>query len=314
MDINLKNPKEVYALVKGDGIYKSSNGGDGPWAKMKLDGSAITTFVIDPTNPARFFAPTWNAVVRSDDGGNTWKAFGNGLSTANRVVDVVIVDVESPNVVYAGIGSTLVVSTDGGENWASDEYGHGLGGGRITSIVVDPFNHDIIYVGGEFGSIYKSVDSGRNFLQLAFGTGRGTFGLVAHPTQKGVYLAGINSYDAGIIKTENGADFQSASNGLVYGGADSAYSGLIYAPSNSNIVYTGSGYEDDRFAKGIFKSTNGGQDWTKISNGLSINPATGQPHYVKSIAVHPTDPDIVFAATGGGLYKSIDGGQNWGLQ
>jgi hypothetical protein len=140
------------------------------------------------------------------------------------------------------------------------------------------------------------------------------FGMAAHPTQKDVYLAGINSYDAGIIKTENGGDFVSVSNGLIFGGADSAYSAIVYAPSNPSIVYAGSGYEDDRFAKGIFKSTDGGKSWTKISQGLSINSATGQPHYVKSIAVHPSNPNIVLAATGGGLYKSTDGGASWDLK
>jgi serine/threonine protein kinase/photosystem II stability/assembly factor-like uncharacterized protein len=314
VDINLENPREVYVLVKADGIYKSTNGGDGPWARMNLDGSALTALVIDPHNPAQFYAPTWNAVLKSNDGGNSWKAFGNGLSTANQVVDVVTVDPVNPNLLYAGIGSTLVVSTDGGQNWTSDEYGNGLVGGRLTQIVVDPFNHDTVYVGGFFGSIYKSVDSGRNFIALAYGVGEGVFGMAAHPTQKDVYLAGINSYDAGIIKTENGGDFVSVSNGLTFGGADSAYSALVYAPSNPSIVYAGSGYEDDRFAKGIFKSTDGGKSWTKISRGLSINSATGQPHYVKSIAVHPTNPNIVLAATGGGLYKSTDGGSNWNLK
>lgn len=313
VDINPKNPREVYVLVKGDGIYKSINGGDGPWARVNLDAKAVTAVVIDPTNPARLFAPTWNAVLRSDDGGNTWKAFGNGLNI-NRVVDVVAVDSESPNVLYAGIGETLVISTDGGESWTSEGYGNGLAKGRLTSIVIDPLNHNTIFVGGQFGSLYKSVDSGRNFIQLAFNTGEGTFGMAAHPTQKGVFLVGINSFDAGIMKTENGGDFVSSSNGLIFGGADSAYSAIVYAPGNPNIVYTGSGYEDDRFAKGIFKSTDGGVRWTKISNGLSINPATGQPHYVKSIAVHPTNPDIVLAATGGGLYRSVDGGANWSLR
>lgn len=311
VDINPKNPREVYVLVKGDGIYKSVAGGEGPFARMKLDAAAVTSVVLDPVNPARLFASTWNAVLRTDDGGNTWKAFSNGLSSANQTVDVVAVDPSNPDLLYAGIGITLVVSTDGGENWTSEGFGQGLGAGRFTSIVVDPFNNDIVYAAGEFGSIYRSVDSGRNFIQLAFGTGRGTYGMAAHPTQKGVYLVGINSFDAGIIKTENGADFQSVSNGLVFGGGDSAYCAIVYAPGNPNIVYAGSGYEDDRNAKGIFKSVDGGKSWERISNGLNINPATGQPHYVKSIAVHPTNPDIALAATGGGLFKTTDGGKNW---
>jgi hypothetical protein len=315
VDINPQNPREVYALVKGDGIYKSSNGGDGPWVRMNVDGSAITTFVIDPHNPARFYAPTWNGVLKSNDGGNSWQVNTSGLSTANRPVDALAVHPGNPNILYAGIGSTFVISEDGGESWTDFLYGNGLQAGeRLYQIVVDPFNHDVIYVGGAAGSMYKSVNGGRDFTQLPPNMGEGTFSLVAHPTQRDVYLAGINSYDAGILKTENGADFRSVSKGLIFGGADSAYCAIAYAPSNPDIVYAGSGYGDDRVAKGIFKSTDGGESWTGINNGLRVNPQTGFPHYVKSIAVHPTNSNMVFAATGSGLYKSADGGASWSLR
>jgi serine/threonine-protein kinase len=316
VDLNLKNPLEVYALVKGDGIYKSINGGDGPWTKLNVDGSSITAFVIDPQNPATFYAPTWNAVLKSDDGGNTWQAYGNGLSSANRVVDVVTVDPANPSRVYASIGTTLVVSTDGGQTWTSDGVGAGLLGGRITTIVVDQFNPDIVYVAGLFASIYKSNDGGRNFAPLVYpggGMGEGVYSMAGHPSEQNVYLAGINAFQAGVVKTENGADLFNSTIGLIYGGADSAYSGLAYAPSNGNIVYVGSGYEDNRFAKGIFQSTDGGETWSRASNGLSINRDIGQPYYVKVITVHPTKPRMAFAATGGGLFKTVDG-LNWTLQ
>jgi len=316
VDINLKNPLEVYALVKGEGIYKSANGGDGPWAKLNVDGSSITAFVIDPQNPATFYAPTWNAVLKSTDGGNTWEAYGNGLSTANRVVDVVAVDPADSSRVYASIGTTLVVSTDGGQNWTSEGYGAGLLGGRITSIIVDKFNPDIVYVAGLFASIYKSTDGGRNFAPLVYpdgSMGEGVYSMAGHPSQENVYLASINAYQAGVVKTTNGADLFNSTIGLIYGGADSAYSALAYAPSNGNLVYVGSGYEDNRFAKGIFHSTDGGANWYSINNGLSINKDTGRPYYVKSIAVHPTKPRLVFAATGGGLFKTTDA-LNWVLQ
>ncbi len=313
VDINPKNPREVYALVKRDGIYKSSNGGDGPWARVDLDGSAIVALVVDPTRPATLYAPTWNAVLKSTDGGNTWEAKINGL-VSNQAVDVVAIHPSNRNILYAGIGETLVVSTDGGENWSSLGYGAGLGAARLYNIVVDPFNGDVIYVAGLAASIYKSEDAGRTFIQLPFNTGKGSFGLTAHPAQRDVYLAGINSSEGGIIKTENGFDFRLVNDGLIYGGADSAYSAITFAPSNPRIVYAGSGYESNLDAKGIFKSIDGGESWNRINNGLAVDPGTNYPHYVKSIAIHPTNPNTVFAATGSGLYKSVDGGASWRLR
>jgi pSer/pThr/pTyr-binding forkhead associated (FHA) protein/photosystem II stability/assembly factor-like uncharacterized protein len=313
VDLNPRNPREVYALVKGDGIYRSSAGGDGPWARLKLDGRGLVALAIDPTNPTRLYGPTWNAVLKSTDGGNTWDAKTSGL-VANRSVDVLVVHPTRPEILYGGVGENLVVSTDGGESWRSQEYGAGLGVARLFDIEVDPFAPDTLYVAGLAGSIYKSQDGGRTFVSMPVNTGEATYSLAAHPTQPDVYLAGINSAQAGIIRTTNGWDFESVSIGLIYGGADSAYSAITYAPGNPNIVYAGSGYESNPDAKGIFKSIDGGITWSRINVGLATNPDTGFPYYVKSIAVHPTNPDIVFAATGSGLYQSVDSGATWVLR
>ncbi len=313
VDINPRNPAEVYALVKGDGIYKSINNGAGPWARIDLDGSSITALAIDPQNPLRLYAPTWNAVLKTEDGGNTWQPKTNGL-VSNQAVDTLTIHPERPNLLFAGIGETLVASTDYGENWSSATVGLGLGVSRLTQIVIDPFQPDTVTVAGLAGSLYQSTNGGQNFVQLPVNVGRGSFGLVAHPSRPKVYLVGINSWDAGILKTENGLEFRSVSEGLIYGGADSAYSALVIAPADGNIVYAGSGFESNPDSKGIFKSTNAGESWSRINRGLAINPDTGYPYYVKSMVVHPTDANIVYAATGSGLYKSSDGGQNWGLQ
>jgi photosystem II stability/assembly factor-like uncharacterized protein len=313
VDFNPKNPAEVYALVKGDGIYRSSTGGDSPWAKLPVDGASLVALVIDPTDPTRLYGPTWNAVLKSTDGGNSWEAKMNGL-VANRTVDVLVIDPQNPNLLYGGVGERLVVSADGGESWQSQEYGAGLGVGRLHQIVVDPFSPATIYVAGLGAAIYKSADSGRSFLPMPFNTGEGTYGLAAHPAQKDVLLAGINSPQAAIIRTQNGWDFEPVSTGLIYGGADSAYSAIAYAPSNPTIVYAGSGYESNPKAKGVFKSTDGGATWFDLSNGLRRNPDTGYPYYIKAIIVHPANPDIVFLATGSGLYRSVDGGLTWQLR
>src|SRR6185436_5300807 len=93
---------------------------------------------------------------------------------------------------------------------------------------------------------------------------------------------------------------------------------IAIAPSNTNIVYVGTGEANGGSgsltydANGVYKSTDGGLTWTNV--GLQQTRITGR------IAVHPTNPDIVFAATMGelygqspdrGLYRSADGGASW---
>lgn len=70
------------------------------------------------------------------------------------------------------------------------------------------------------------------------------------------------------------------------------------APSNSDILYAGG--ENG----GAWKTTDKGLNWTSLTNDLSHGA-------FNSLAIHPTDPDIVYAGTRGILYKTSDGGATW---
>ncbi len=90
---------------------------------------------------------------------------------------------------------------------------------------------------------------------------------------------------------------------------------LAVAPSNTNIVWVGTGESVNPTADwgdGIYKSTDAGKTWTLM--GLRDSRHIGR------IVVHPTNPDIVYAAAQGrmwgsnaerGIFKSSDGGQSW---
>lgn len=91
---------------------------------------------------------------------------------------------------------------------------------------------------------------------------------------------------------------------------------MAVAPSNPNIVWAGTGEEDSRNSispgAGIYKSTDGGLTWQLM--GLEKTEAIGR------IVIHPTNPDIVYVAALGaiwrsnperGLYKTTDGGRTW---
>lgn len=93
---------------------------------------------------------------------------------------------------------------------------------------------------------------------------------------------------------------------------------LAIAPSDTNVIYAGTGEEDSRNSispgGGMYKSTNGGHSWTYI--GLRETQQIGR------IVVNPTDPNTVYVAALGhawgpnkerGLYKSTDGGATWKL-
>ncbi len=85
-------------------------------------------------------------------------------------------------------------------------------------------------------------------------------------------------------------------------------SGIAIHPNDSNIILIGTG-DDDAYmtpAKGIFKSTDGGQTWTLLGTGLQNGL-----DYISDIIIHPSHPDTIVAATGSGIIRSNDGGLNW---
>ena len=91
---------------------------------------------------------------------------------------------------------------------------------------------------------------------------------------------------------------------------------IAIAPSNSDIIYVGTGEANNRqsasFGAGVFKSTDAGKTWKNV--GLK------ETQSIARIVVHPKDPNIVYVAALGhlfgpnterGLYKSTDGGATW---
>jgi photosystem II stability/assembly factor-like uncharacterized protein len=95
----------------------------------------------------------------------------------------------------------------------------------------------------------------------------------------------------------------------------SSIGSVAVAPSDPNVVWVGSGEANIRGnvgeGNGIYRSTDGGDSWSRVWT------AEGQ---IGTIAVHPTDPDVVFAAVLGspfgpgperGVYRTTDGGETW---
>lgn len=114
--------------------------------------------------------------------------------------------------------------------------------------------------------------------------------------------------------TDGGQRWKNISDGFFKTGSVGA---VAVSESNPNIVYCGMGEHAVRgvmtsYGDGVYKSVDAGKTWTKI--GLE------DTQHISRIAIHPTNPDIVFVAAQGalfgpnkdrGVYKSTDGGKTW---
>ncbi|WP_395377282.1 hypothetical protein [Marinicella sp. W31] len=92
--------------------------------------------------------------------------------------------------------------------------------------------------------------------------------------------------------------------------ANIAVSSLVMDPDNSDVLYAGTGegyFNGDRVqGAGIFKTTNGGDNWFRLNS-----TDNSDFYWVNDLVVSPGDSNYVYAATRAGLYQSDDAGQTW---
>ena len=123
----------------------------------------------------------------------------------------------------------------------------------------------------------------------------------------------FGSTGGGVWKTEDGGrSWDNISDGYFGGSIGS----IAVASSDANVIYVGGGEKTVRgnvsYGYGIWKSENAGKTW--VFAGLP------KSRHISRIRIHPTNPNIVWAAVMGdlykdtderGVYKSVDGGKNW---
>lgn len=86
-------------------------------------------------------------------------------------------------------------------------------------------------------------------------------------------------------------------------------SAIAIDPTNTDIIYIGTGDKDanDNYSIGVLKSTDAGLTWNTTGLDWTIN----QNRTIAKLLINPNDPDILFAGTTDGVYKTTDGGDNW---
>jgi photosystem II stability/assembly factor-like uncharacterized protein len=180
----------------------------------------------------------------------------------------------------------------------------GPDGGHIVALAIDPTNASIEYAGTWGAGIYKTTDAGQGWVLMNNGLGNLYINFIAIDpvTPSTIYLG---TQKDGVYKSTNaGSSWSATGPGL---NSEAIVYTIAIDPSAPDTVYAGtrSPGSTPPWGGGVYKSTNGGGTWQAMNSGLG-------EEWVYSIAIHPTTPSILYAAThSAGVYKSSNGGSSW---
>ena len=234
---------------------------------------------------------------------------------------------------FGGTGGGIWKTNDGGSNWKNitDKYF----GGSIGAVAVAPSDETVLYVGeGEnslrgnvaegLGGLWRSDDAGRSWKNLGLKEGRHIIRIIVHPKDPNTvwvavmgHLFGPNE-ERGVYKTTDGGKTWKKT---LYINSQTGCSELVMEPGNPSVLYAGMWHvirtpysmESGGEGSGLFKSIDGGETWTNLSNKKGLPKGIWG---IVSVAVAPSNTDKIYSLienAGGGLFVSTDGGESWTL-
>ena len=251
----------------GNGVYKSTNGGN-TFSSSGLAGRLVVEILMNPVNNQMLIAATDAGIYKSSDAGANWT-----LKTSSSLAcrDMVFKANAGTQTLFVCTYSDLYRSNDMGETWTQLTSGIYIPTGYTTGggcrLAVTPADSNLVY----FAMIAKN---GTIF--------KSTNGGNSFVNLKDTIMPNLTAYDNTTTSTGQGD-----------------YNCMFSAdPVNANILYFGS--------HNFWKSTNGGVNWTKMTNWYAILHT--DMHWVK---VNPYNTSQIWTANDGGVWVSTDGGTNW---
>ena len=277
--------------------------GDNIWTSIGLEGIKIYSLAIGPAIPSTLYAGTNGGVFKSTDSGATWNAVNVGLT--NTAINTLVIDPAIPSTLYAGTNGGVFKSIDGGITW--NMANTGLANGSVYSLAIDPTTSSTIYAGARIcpteysctGDVFKSIDGGETWVitgQLNATYVTAIYTLVIDPTEHGTIYAGTWGL---VFKSTDGGSTWGYTGGWDGGWPEHWVRALAIDPLHPSTLYAGTVYGgisgQGEFYEGVFQTTNGGATWGRVNNGLTNTE-------VYALVVDPSDPSIVYAGTGSGVF------------
>jgi len=251
-------------------------------------GGRVTAVTGVPSEPYTcYMGSTGGGIWKTTDAGHTWVNVSDGQLPVGSM-GALDVSLSNPNIVYAGTGSSKIrsnvsigrgmfKSTDAGKTWT---FAGLRDSGQIATVRIDPSDPDRVYVaalGDPFvdskeRGVFRTTDGGKTWKNVLF-----------------------------VSESVGAADLE-----IQPGHPNVLFACMWHGQRKPWTIISGAR------EGGIYKSTDGGDNWTKLAGGL--------PHELfgrSNVAISAAEPNRIYALIeakpGSGLYRSEDAGATWTL-
>ncbi|NOY06759.1 MAG: T9SS type A sorting domain-containing protein, partial [Chlorobi bacterium] len=290
---------ENQIIYAGVSFYYSEDGGKTLKKnnRMHVDHHA---YANHPTNPDIVYFANDGGVYRTLDGGRTFQSLSDGYVTT-QFYNGFSSSPTNPDLALGGLQDNSTVMYTGSPRWIT-----GLIGGDGAYTAINPLDNNTMYGSIQWLRIYRSRDRGNSWENISkkLTDSQALFiaPYVLAPSQPQVIYAGKRV----VYRSSDGGDTWTVTN------ASAPLNGMpvisiAVSHTNPDVVYAAT-VPDSKTRAEVFVSTNGGADWTNITDGLP-------DRYYVDMQVSPTNDSIVYITLSGfnssHLFRSTDRGTSW---
>jgi len=208
---------------------------------------------------------------------------------------------KNPDILYVSTNDAVYKSRDGGGTW---EKFPSFSARRVTTLAIDPLLPATIYAGTMGDAVYKSSDGGQHWLPHNVGLKEHVSFInqfVFHPAASEQIYAATT---VGAFYTKDaGREWIERMNGMK---EVHIVTSIAINLQNPSVLYGGT-------TGGVYRSDDAAATWKKINSGLipETELMAAMALGVNAIEIEQTRPEVVYAGTTKGLFRTVDKGEHW---